>query len=88
MGTESIVHFDPFVSRVESGFWHELGQRKLEKYQLSEAEQCIGGCYCNGEFWSYTRGRGEVMEHVQCVCGLIINKITIGWSRPGNVGSI
>lgn len=44
-----VIHFDPFVSRVESGFWHELAQRKLEKYKLSEAEQVLGGCYSNGE---------------------------------------
>lgn len=45
-----IVHFDPFVSRVESGFWHELGERKLEKYKLSVEEQRIGGCYSNGKY--------------------------------------
>jgi hypothetical protein len=43
------VHFDPFTSRVDGGFWHELAQRKLEKYKLSEAELCIQGSYSNGE---------------------------------------
>ncbi len=42
-----IIHFDPYVSRIEAGFWHELSQRKLEKYKLSEAEQEITGCYSN-----------------------------------------
>lgn len=49
MSVESIIHFDPFVSRVEAGFWHELAQRKLEKYKLSEAEQHIRGYYNNGK---------------------------------------
>lgn len=49
MDSKNVVHFDPFVSRVEAGFWHELAQRKLEKYKLSEAEQCITGCYSNGK---------------------------------------
>ncbi len=44
-----ILHFDPFVSRVESGFWHELGKRKLEKYKLSEAQQHIRGSYSKGK---------------------------------------
>ena len=49
MATDENIVFDPFTSRVESGFWHELGRRKLEKYKLSEAEQCIRGSYSNGE---------------------------------------
>lgn len=49
MESRSIVHFDPFVSRVEAGFWHELARRKLEKYKLSEAEQRVLGFYSNGE---------------------------------------
>ncbi len=52
MDPKDIVHFDPFVSRVEAGFWHELAQRKLEKYKLSEAEQCITGYYSNGRLYS------------------------------------
>lgn len=49
MEGRSIIHFDPFVSRVEAGFWHELAQRKLEKYKLSEAEQIVRGSYSNGK---------------------------------------
>lgn len=49
MDPENVLQFDPFVSRVEADFWHELGQRKLDKYKLSEAEQNITGCYSNGE---------------------------------------
>ncbi|XP_064398702.1 ubiquitin-like modifier-activating enzyme ATG7 [Halichondria panicea] len=44
---ESILQFLPFVSRLETGFWHELGQRKLEKYKLSEEQQQIFGSYFN-----------------------------------------
>ena len=43
-----ILQFDPYVSRIEAGFWHELAQRKLEEYKLSEAKQAIWGCYSNG----------------------------------------
>lgn len=46
---EEILQFVPFVSRLETGFWHELGRRKLEKYMLSEAQQDIRGCYYNSE---------------------------------------
>lgn len=47
---EEILQFVPFVSRLETGFWHELGRRKLEKYKLSEAQQDIRGCYYNSEW--------------------------------------
>lgn len=43
-----IMQFDPYLSRIDAGFWHELAQRKLEKYKLSEAKQAIRGCYSNG----------------------------------------
>ncbi len=46
---DSILQFDPFVSRIDAGFWHELAQRKLEKYKLSEDKQPIRGCYGNGK---------------------------------------
>ena len=52
MEERSLIHFDPFVSRVEAGFWHELAQRKLEKYKLSEARQVVRGSYSSGEFTS------------------------------------
>lgn len=48
MAAGEIIQFDPFVSRIEAGFWHELAQRKLEEYKLSEAKQAIRGCYSNG----------------------------------------
>lgn len=44
-----ILQFVPFVSRLETGFWHELSRRKLEKYKLSEAKQDIRGYYYNSE---------------------------------------
>ena len=46
---DTILQFVPFVSRLETGFWHELGRRKLEKYKLSEEQQDIHGCYYNSE---------------------------------------
>lgn len=49
LNDNGMIHFDPYISRVETGFWHELAQRKLEKYKLSEAEQDIRGCYSNGK---------------------------------------
>jgi len=47
---QNILQFDPFVSRIDAGFWHELAQRKLEKYKLSEEKQKIQGSYGNGGF--------------------------------------
>lgn len=41
----SLLQFVPFVSRLEAGFWHELGRRKLEKYKLSEEPRDIHGYY-------------------------------------------
>lgn len=43
----NILQFVPFSSRLDAGFWHELSQRKLEKYQLSEAAREIHGYYSN-----------------------------------------
>lgn len=51
-----ILQFLPFVSRLETGFWHELGRRKLEKYKLSEAQQDIRGCYYNSKGLPVVRG--------------------------------
>jgi len=44
----NLLQFVPFVSRLEAGFWHELGRRKLEKYKLSEEPRDIHGYYTNG----------------------------------------
>ena len=55
---ESILQFLPFVSRLETGFWHELGQRKLEKYKLSEEQQQIFGSYFNCELRYSIKGQG------------------------------
>ena len=46
---ETILQFVPFVSKLEAGFWHELSQRKLEKYKLSEEARDIYGYYTNSE---------------------------------------
>lgn len=46
---DNILQFLPFVSRLDTGFWHELGHRKLEKYKLSEDQQQIHGYYSNCE---------------------------------------
>lgn len=43
----NLLQFVPFVSRLEAGFWHELGRRKLEKYKLSEEPRDIYGYYTN-----------------------------------------
>lgn len=43
----NLLQFVPFVSRLEAGFWHELGRRKLEKYKLSEEPRDIHGYYTN-----------------------------------------
>ena len=51
----NLIHFDPYVSRIETGFWHELAQRKLEKYKLSEAEHEIKGCYSSSKLVKNTR---------------------------------
>ena len=47
--SEGLLQFVPFQSRLEAGFWHELSQRKLEKYQLSEDARDIVGYYTNSE---------------------------------------
>ena len=47
---DSILQFLPFVSRLDTGFWHELGHRKLEKYKLSEDQHQINGYYSNCEY--------------------------------------
>ncbi len=62
---ESILQFLPFVSRLETGFWHELGQRKLEKYKLSEEQKQIFGSYFNCEIlyqgaWRGQKGAGQI----------------------------
>ena len=46
----SLLQFVPFVSRLEAGFWHELGKRKLEKYKLSEEARDVHGYYSNSTF--------------------------------------
>ena len=43
-----VLQFVPFQSSLDSGFWHELGKRKLEQYQLSEAPVNLTGSYSNG----------------------------------------
>ena len=47
---ETILQFIPFVSKLGAGFWHELSQRKLEKYKLSEEARDIYGYYTNSEY--------------------------------------
>ena len=42
-----VLQFVPFSSSLDPGFWHELGKRKLEQYQLSEEPVNIHGYYSN-----------------------------------------
>lgn len=42
-----ILQFVSFQSTLDAGFWHELGRRKLEMYQLSEKPVDIRGYYTN-----------------------------------------
>ncbi len=67
---ESILQFLPFVSRLETGFWHELGQRKLEKYKLSEEQKQIFGSYFNCEilYQGARRGGANLMAlYYSCI---------------------
>ena len=42
-----VLQFLPFSSSLDPGFWHELGKRKLEQYQLREDPVPIRGLYGN-----------------------------------------
>jgi hypothetical protein len=42
------LQFAPFISVVDTGFWHELTRRKLEVYQLDDSPQPLQGSYTNG----------------------------------------
>lgn len=42
---EHVLQFVPFVSMLEAGFWHELTQRKLNEYHLSEERRLLHGYY-------------------------------------------
>ena len=53
-----MLQFLPFVSRLEAGFWHELGRRKLECFKLSEAQQELHG--------SFSNSMSVYMRHVSC----------------------
>eukprot|EP01116_Phalansterium_solitarium_P005562 TRINITY_DN1735_c0_g2_i2.p1 TRINITY_DN1735_c0_g2~~TRINITY_DN1735_c0_g2_i2.p1 ORF type:complete len:716 (+),score=212.12 TRINITY_DN1735_c0_g2_i2:935-3082(+) len=41
-----LLQFQTFSSTVNATFWHELAQRKLERYKLSEEPVGIVGSYC------------------------------------------
>jgi ubiquitin-like modifier-activating enzyme ATG7 len=43
------LQFAPFISVVDTGFWHELTRRKLEVYQLDDSPQPLQGSYTNGD---------------------------------------
>ena len=47
VGDNQVLQFVPFQSTLDAGFWYELGRRKLEKYQLSEAPVDLQGYYTN-----------------------------------------
>lgn len=64
---DTILQFVPFVSRLETGFWHELGRRKLEKYKLSEEQQDIHGCYYNSESGGRLRAVASWCAHARKV---------------------
>ena len=45
--SRNVLQFLPFSSSLDPGFWHELGKRKLEEYQLREDPVTIRGSYSN-----------------------------------------
>lgn len=55
MASENLLQFVPFESTLDPAFWHELGRRKLEKYQLSDAPVRISGFYTNSNRQSVAR---------------------------------
>ncbi|KAL5474974.1 hypothetical protein EMCRGX_G027015 [Ephydatia muelleri] len=46
---EHVLQFVPFVSTLEAGFWHELTQRKLNEYHLSEERRKVHGYYTSSD---------------------------------------
>ena len=44
---DSILQFLPFSSVVETTFWHQLTQLKIDVYALNEDSVDITGCYNN-----------------------------------------
>ena len=49
MSGEHVLQFVPFVSTLEAGFWHELTQRKLNEYHLSEERRKVHGYYTSSK---------------------------------------
>jgi ubiquitin-like modifier-activating enzyme ATG7 len=45
MTSLQLLQFEPFKSAVDPTFWHQLGKRKLDVYQLDQSERPIRGHY-------------------------------------------
>ena len=45
MNPPQLLQFEPFKSAVDPTFWHQLGKRKLDLYQLDQSERHIRGYY-------------------------------------------
>ncbi|RKP25930.1 ubiquitin-like modifier-activating enzyme atg7-like protein [Syncephalis pseudoplumigaleata] len=45
MESFQLLQFEPFKSAVDPTFWHQLGKRKLDVYQLDQSERRIRGHY-------------------------------------------
>ena len=45
----SLLQFAPFISRIDTGFWHKLGIFKLDVFKLDENAKRIHGYYRNGK---------------------------------------
>ena len=45
------LQFAPFLSTLDSGFWHALSKRKLDDYGLKDEPVPICGLYSNSKFF-------------------------------------
>jgi ubiquitin-like modifier-activating enzyme ATG7 len=46
---EKLLQFSPFSSALDTGFWHQLTQLKLDVFQLDDAPQPVTGYFFNGQ---------------------------------------
>lgn len=51
----TLLQFAPFVSRIDTGFWHKLGINKLDVFKLDEDAKRIHGYYRNGKANSHLK---------------------------------
>jgi len=47
MSAKNILHFAPFSSALDAGFWHRFSQLKLDVFGLNDDVRPIAGCYSN-----------------------------------------